>query len=213
MRILHLSDNHGLFYPLENSDIICHTGDLLPNKSYGTRCIEEKFQDNWVKLNLDRFKAWIGDRPFFYTAGNHDFIDPVPLLQSVGIDAFNVHDGFGMEYNGVTFAGFPWIKWFTGMWNREIDEIEIAERLTVLPPCDILMTHSPMYGVLDRNYDGERCGSTSLRDYMKKFKGKALLCGHIHESAGIQRWSNDILVSNAATTQKVINYHGSRATV
>jgi Icc-related predicted phosphoesterase len=63
-----------------------------------------------------------------------------------------------------------------------------------------------MFGVLDTNGNGNRCGSKVLRQTMQeaRFPPRLLLHGHVHEAAGVTRWSRGVIVSNAATTQRVL---------
>jgi Icc-related predicted phosphoesterase len=51
---------------------------------------------------------------------------------------------------------------------------------------DILLTHEPPYGILDRTYRKERVGSIVLRHAVESspHKPKLWCCGHIHEARG-----------------------------
>jgi Icc-related predicted phosphoesterase len=206
MRILHISDTHGLLptsFPL--ADVIVHSGDLMPNRTRGIRPVEETYQTAWILANAEHFKRKIGDTPFLFVQGNHDFIDPVPLLVGMGINAIELTEE-PILIGEVLFQGFKYIKYFSGEWNNETSERELAMRLDDLntEAVDVLVTHGPMYGVLDRNAQGERCGSQSLRKAMQDKPPRYLLHGHIHEAAGLLAWSGGMIVSNAACTQRVI---------
>lgn len=60
---------------------------------------------------------------------------------------------------------------------------------------DILLCHQPPYGVLDKvrakfapkDWQGKHAGSKIIFDYIKKKQPKYVVCGHIHESAGMKR--------------------------
>jgi len=206
VRILHISDTHGLLPELRTgADIIVHSGDFLPNRTRGVRAIEEPFQAQWIRDNADRLKAWLGGRPFLFCQGNHDFIDPVPELKEAGINAIDLTMQYIVEHNGVRFFGFPWVKYFTGEWNWEAEERDIVRHLRLVPPVDVLVTHGPIYGVLDQNIYRTRCGSQALKDFLRDVPTppKYVLHGHIHEAAGHTGWSRGIIVSNAAGIQQV----------
>jgi len=211
LKLLHLSDTHGTMPPLSSdADVIVHSGDILPNRTFGIRPVEETFQRYWLEEHAAKIRTWIGSRPFLVCPGNHDFIDPTPYLRDAGVDAHSLCDRF-LEIDGVRFYGYPWVPVF-GPWNWMASP---RERLARLVPAvermdageiDVFVAHGPMFGVLDRNAEGERCGSRVLRDALReaRFAPKFLLHGHIHEAAGVQGWSRGMIVSNAARTQRVL---------
>lgn len=212
MKILHLSDTHGGMPTLQSAgDVVVHSGDLLPNRSFGNRTIEHAVQRYWLEDNMTKFKPWLGKRTLLYCPGNHDFVDPVPYFRDVGVDARLLCNSF-LELEGVGFYGFPWTptfydwNWMCGpeeMRTRLAPAVELMEQDTI----DVFISHGPMYGVLDRNNQGERCGSKVVRDVMQTVNHppKLFLHGHIHEAAGIQGWSRGMFVSNAACTQHVLS--------
>lgn len=207
MKIVHVSDTHGYMPKLLEGDVVVHSGDFCPNRSFGIRSIEDTYQPYWIESKGPQLRAWIGERPLLIVHGNHDFINTVSLLRAQGIEAYDLDDK-RLDHGGLVFHGFPWVPSF-GPWNRGISEKEISLRLLQvdMEGVDIFVSHCPMYGVLDRNAEGERCGSRSLRSHFQESPHvpKYLLHGHIHEAAGILGWSRGMIVSNAATTQRIID--------
>jgi Icc-related predicted phosphoesterase len=214
VKILHLSDNHGALPELRDRDtvdVIVHSGDLMPNRSFGIREIEETFQRFWLEENGKRLKDWIGDKPFLYCPGNHDFVPAVPYLKDAGVDAYDLMDKL-VEFGGLSFYGFPWTPKFYD-WNYMCDDRELALRLQPAielmsqGAIDVMVAHGPIFGVRDRNGEGHRCGSAIMRQAIQgaRHPPRAFLHGHIHESAGLQFWSREVLVSNAATTQVILD--------
>jgi Icc-related predicted phosphoesterase len=216
MRLLHLSDSHGSFIQLPSLrgvDAVVHSGDFLPNKTRGNLQTEPAYQLNWLHRYKDVLQAWMpSPMPFLFCRGNHDFMDPVPVLQSFGINAIDITNKF-VEVSGVGFYGFPYIPRIAGEWFGELEmrpmqkELETLVRVldSLLRP-DVLVCHGPMYNVLDLA-GGERCGSKDLAHAVfsvAKHFPKHFLCGHIHESHGqsfMERESGERMhVSNAATT-------------
>ena len=214
MRLLHLSDNHGSFemLPLRGVDAVVHSGDFMPNKTRGNLQIEPAYQKNWLHRYKDVLRAWMPPpMPFLFCRGNHDFMDPVPALQSFGLNAIDITNKF-VEQGGVTFYGFPYVPWFTGEWCGELEMWQMQKELETLVQVlddkkpDVLVCHGPMYNVMDLAY-GERCGSKDLAHAVfsvAKHFPKHFLCGHIHESHGesyMERSSGERMhLSNAATT-------------
>lgn len=208
-RILHISDTHGGLPTLRGEfDVVVHSGDFLPNRSFGHRVVEETFQCAWIENNAARLRAWLDDKPLLLTHGNHDFVDAAPILRSLGIDAHCL-DNRKHTFNGISFYGFPYVPYFRGVWNFECTqhELEVRTETMDLEGVDVLVAHSPIYGLLDRNAEGTRCGSKPMRRFLESSAHVPswYLCGHIHEAAGYKRWKRDIDVSNAACDQRVID--------
>lgn len=65
------------------------------------------------------------------------------------------------------------------------------ERLASAAACSrhlLLAVHEPpLNTICDRLPNGSHVGSSAVRDFIDKHQPAACLCGHIHESAGIQR--------------------------
>lgn len=60
----------------------------------------------------------------------------------------------------------------------------------------VLVAHNPPYNtVCDRTDGGLHVGSTAIRDFIEEYQPAACLCGHIHESAGIQRVGRTLVVN------------------
>lgn len=212
MRLMHLSDSHGKIQELDdNFDMIVHSGDLMPNITRGHKHIEEAYQEEWLEDNASRIKyLWANDKPFIYCSSNHDYADPVPALRDAGVDAYNCSEQL-LTINGVKYYGLPFTKYYNGEWNYELQEHEIAHKLKPVTELiesgdiDVLVSHGPMYGFLDMNKYGEHCGSQALYHMIGNLYRplKALLVGHIHESAGRTTFHKTI-VSNAACVQHII---------
>lgn len=207
MRILHLSDTHGGLPKLRtDADVVVHSGDFLPNRSR-IATIEYAFQPLWVEDNAKRLRDWLGERPLLVCSGNHDFCSPARLLQAVGIQAIDLDDK-RVEHDGFIFHGFPYVPEFTSEWMHECDDEELTARTEGidLKGVDVLVAHSPIFKLLDKNREGGHCGSVPMRNFLKKSTHvpRWYMHGHIHESHGSTRWVRKIDVSNAATTQRVV---------
>ncbi len=208
MKLTHISDTHGLMPEIQDDPyVIVHSGDFCPNRTWGIREIEETFQSYWIETRAAELRAWLKSTPLLLVHGNHDFIHLQEPLRKAGIDA-TVIDDKRYEQGGQMFYGFPWVPEF-GPWNRGLGPIELALRTEDidLEGVDVLVAHAPMYGVMDRNRNGERCGSLPMRKLLQDSTHVPnwFLHGHIHEAEGFQAWSRGINVSNAATTQRILD--------
>jgi Icc-related predicted phosphoesterase len=70
--------------------------------------------------------------------------------------------------------------------------------VSVLTPCDVLVAHIPPRGTLDVAPNGEHIGSRKVRDAIEQLHPRVVVCGHVHETPGIER-TGDTLVVNCST--------------
>lgn len=63
--------------------------------------------------------------------------------------------------------------------------------------CDVLVTHEPPLGTLDLTLMRTRAGSRRVLDLLTRCRPSVLVCGHIHESPGVAR-SGETLVVNCS---------------
>ena len=60
-----------------------------------------------------------------------------------------------------------------------------------------MITHGPVFGVLDRTVHGLNVGCEMLKDAITNIHPKVHICGHIHEAYG-QYQSKDTVYINAS---------------
>lgn len=131
-------------------------------------------------------------RKVLWIPGNHDFgLDGRTFAQYA-----NVHCLLDGPYNGpVTIQGvslsvaynMPNLAY---TWCHMTADPEVENRAFDLAPCDILVSHSPPFGVCDA--DGvdletkEVChiGSRVLTEYIERCRPKIVICGHAHGGSG-----------------------------
>jgi Icc-related predicted phosphoesterase len=220
MRIMHVSDTHGELPELIGRfDIIVHSGDFFPNskKVFSKNKKEEiSFQENWLNSQINNIKEFCQNLPFLFILGNHDFIDPdkmEDILKENGINAINLTNKF-INFSDIHFYGFPYIPYIKGLWNYEktyqamqIEIQKMADIINEQPHFDILVSHSPIYGVLDRSFYNQNIGNSSLLNAIEygtiKNLPQYILCGHCHEDFGVTIKQN-MIISNAAETQNII---------
>jgi len=220
MRIYHVSDTHGYFPNLSGAfDVVVHSGDFFPNKPYlhNSNSVKEMaFQMDWLGNNIAMLKKWLRGKDILFILGNHDFAHNALVeqaLNSEGIKAISLHDKI-VRYKDLTFYGFPYIPPINGMFAYEREAPEMHKEVDNMVESfnkdyvDILVSHAPLYRVLDLTRGNSAIGSSvisSAIDYKidKNMRPSVVLHGHCHESHGITMY-NDILVSNAASTAHII---------
>jgi Icc-related predicted phosphoesterase len=187
-----IADLHGFYPKLEGGDLLIIAGDLTARDT---------------KQEYLKFFFWIQDQKYkkiVFISGNHDNWMQHNQLQwqmkTIDIDIIYLCDS-GTEFEGLKIWGSPWTKTFTGMNPKckafTVDtEEELAEKWALIPhDTDILITHSPPYGVLDdikytRKGEDIHQGSESLIKPLVHSKCRLHVFGHIHEAYG--KFKNNI---------------------
>ena len=180
MKILHISDTHGCHRRLRDlpeADVVVHSGDF---------CMVGTEQEAIDFLN------WFCDLPYkhkIFICGNHDY-----CLYGANIDGLdsNVHYlcNSGIEIEGVKLYGVPM---FIG---DCITDRQSRNYASIPQDTDVLITHSPAYGVLDYD-DGISYGSEEILARIANLNLKAHLFGHIHAQHNVIE-QNGIIFSNGA---------------
>lgn len=180
MKILHLSDTHGCHRSLgelPDADVVIHSGDF---------CMVGSEQEAIDFLN------WFCDLPHkhkIFICGNHD--DCLYGADISGLDN-NVHYlcNSGIEIDGIRFYGVP-------MFLEDCVTDRQAKNIAKIPlDTDVLITHSPAYGILDFD-DGINYGSEEILSRIAIVKPRLHLFGHIHAQHGMTT-INGTSYSNAA---------------
>lgn len=168
MRILHLSDTHGCHHRLRDlpdADMVVHSGDF---------CMVGSEQEAIDFLN------WFCDLPYrhkIFICGNHD--DCLYGANINGLDD-NVHYlcNSGVEIEGLKFYGIPMFM------GDCVTDRQSRNYANIPADTDILITHSPAFGILDFDND-INYGSEDLLQAMTNVNPSVHLFGHIHKQHGI----------------------------
>jgi len=100
------------------------------------------------------------------------------------------------EYEGLKFWGSPISPtFFDWSFNRDRGP-KIKRHWDMIPnDTDILITHGPPAGILDRNRKNVNCGCDDLLEALARVNPKLHVFGHIHESYGIHDSSSTKFVN------------------
>ena len=125
--------------------------------------------------------------------GNCDPPEIVDVFEET--DTVDVH-GKRAEIGGYVFAGLgasnplPFSTLFT--YSEENIHLILD---SIARGADILVTHTPPYGILDRTMFGHHGGSEAIRKVIEEHRPKLSLFGHIHESPGVERNEHTVFVN------------------
>jgi len=183
-----ISDLHGETPRLEGGDLLIVAGDMTARDEIPGW---KRFFD-WFKAQDYRKKIYIG--------GNHDVL----LSQCLSSEQARIMDLFdestefaeylcdsSTDFEGLKIWGAPWTWRFFGI-NPDCTAFtfqsrnDLKEKWELIPDdTDILVTHGPPNGILDKSEYSERFGCNHLTNAVMKLPNLKLhVFGHIHEGHG-----------------------------
>lgn len=179
-----ISDLHGNYPALEGGDLLIVAGDLTASD----KPIQYGHFGCWLQRQRYKKKIIIsGNHDNYFHNKGYEFIKDVYNA----IDVEYLCDS-GTEFEGLKIWGSPWTKTFYGMnplckaFTVDTEE-ELDEKFQKIPhDIDVLITHSPPFGILDKTIYGNSVGSKALASAMgfREKVPKLWVWGHIHEAYG-----------------------------
>lgn len=179
MRIVCISDTHNLNEALDvpEGDLLIHAGDATAE---GERWEVEKFAD-WFRSLPHRHKVFV--------AGNHDWMfetDNRAARELVRDFRYLEDDSCVIE--GLKIHGSPWTPQYKHyVWAYILDRGRpLAEKWAMIPEdVDILVTHCPPRGILDRSGSDVSAGCDELLKRVFEVRPRLHVFGHMHPSSGM----------------------------
>lgn len=187
MRIVCVSDTHNQLGKMRNipdGDVLVHAGDMTNRGTFN---------------EIARFGAELRALPHKHKvviAGNHDFFfeknqRPMHLIEGPGIHYLQ---DSGVEIDGIRFWGSPYQPWFYDWaFNLPRNGEELRQKWNLIPVhTDVLITHGPPHGVLDRvprppPQGEELVGCEKLALRLRVLKTRLHVFGHIHCGYGTKQ--------------------------
>ena len=172
-KIVCLSDTHNC-----NEQIAVPDGDILIHA--GDATIQGSVQE------IVLFNRWFRNLPHahkIFVAGNHDWLFETNNQQArklLDSSIYYLQDSF-VEIENLKIYGSPWQPRFFD-WAFNLNRgVEMAEKWQMIPKeTDVLITHGPPFGILDKTPNGDLAGCEELRVKIEKLQPKAHIFGHIH---------------------------------
>jgi len=187
MKITCISDLHGYFPKLKGGDLLIIAGDLTARDT-NEEHLDLMTEMGGIQTSKNPYKKII------YIAGNHDgMLDPDTNRYGELRTPYNWNIDYlcdsGTTFEGLKIWGSPHSLTFPGLNHKCAaftgTEQDLKDKYDLIPnDIDILVTHSPAYGILDENFKGDHCGSKALLDAIERIRPKLHIFGHIHEQGG-----------------------------
>lgn len=175
-----ISDLHGYKPKLEGGDLLIVAGDLTARD---TKNQHEEFKEWLVNLPYEKKVVIAGNHDGFLTSFSEVFLGPTCIY---------LRD-CAFEFKGIKIYGSPWTPEFLNWHFMKKRGKEIEEVWDKIPmDTEILITHGPPYGVLDKvnlSSRGDKfklAGCEELRIALERVKPKLHVFGHIHSEGGKQ---------------------------
>jgi len=189
MKIVCLSDTHGFHRKVRvpPGDLLIHAGDFT-----------------WLSKSqpeiLD-FNAWLGELPHrckIVIPGNHEFaFEETPRLSRVISNALFLVDEV-VEVCGFRVWGSPLTTLYGGAFGRSAAADRARIYSGIPQGTDILVTHGPPFGVLDRPRGTDRNeGCRELLAAVRRIQPRLHIFGHIHGGYGTHSENGTVFVNAA----------------
>ncbi len=188
MKIVNFSDTHNLHdkVKLPKCDIAIFAGDF---SGRGNR-LETFYFFRWFSSqNQCKYKIiTIGNHDICFDAKHNSETHAYNWLPDI-LKKFNniiVLNNSSIVIEGINIFGSPATPWYHGdRWGFNYEYDDIINIWQKIPNnTDILITHGPAFGILDK-INGKNAGCINLLNRIKEIKPKYHIFGHIHEGYGI----------------------------
>ena len=198
MKLLVISDLHAHNDVLDKMDSLFEQADAVIFGGDFAECFKpETGKDALEKLcsKHENIFAVLGN------CDNEDFLEELEA-QDVSVEkSLAFHDG-------LAFAGSGGGTYFTGKTEFERTEDECLSDFDIVKNSVeqtgdaslwqslILISHNPPVGDKIDSFDGEHhAGSQKFTDFIKENKPLAVVCGHIHEGTGIEKFGDTVVIN------------------
>ena len=190
MRLISISDTHNKHKDLDipKGDFLIHCGDFTEG---GSRSETLDFLE-WFSKQPHKHKILIGgNHDFFLEKYQHNLEEYIPN---------NIHylNDKGITLENIKIWGSPYTPG-NGHWAFNLERGRaIRKRWNLIPQnIDILVTHTPPYGILDESQTYKNIGCEELLKHVVDIKPTLHLFGHVHDDFGKKNIGPTLFVNSA----------------
>lgn len=185
-----VADTHRLHREIRqvpDGDVLIHAGDIC--------------HDGESIQTLADFNCWLGELPHrlkLVVPGNHDLPLQADRAARKRLTNATLLTNAGIVFEGLRFWGSPVTPLSGGafgMWYGP-DRRQLFSRIP--PNTDVLVTHGPPMGILDRAPGAVRhAGDPELAEALRRIRPSLHVFGHIHAAHGIEVTEETVFVNAA----------------
>lgn len=187
MKVIATSDCHGALHEVSSElegNVLILAGDVLPN-IHPNKMIDALKQEAHLEF-LDDLVGKLSIKHTLMIAGNHDWLFQYNREAVKKLKNITYLEDQEIIIDGVKFYGSPWQPFFLDWaFNLPRDGEEMERKWSLIPnDTQVLITHGPPYGILDKTPGNEDVGCKLLLERVLEIKPKIHVFGHIHNSYG-----------------------------
>lgn len=189
LTVVCISDTHELHRELDmpDGDILIHAGDFTIFSKSAAAILD--------------FNEWLGELPHRHKIvipGNHEFFLEADSAKRRLISNATLLIDESVEVMGLKIWGSPITPLYGGAFGRRSPQDRVRLYARIPGDVNILVTHGPPYGVLDRSPGMlHHAGCPELREAVTRLKPQLHLFGHVHGAHGMVN-TEETLFANAA---------------
>ena len=194
MKIVCIADTHNQLSKVDvpDGDVLIIAGDVT-----GRGTVYETFLFHMDVLKLPHeYKILV--------AGNHDWFFTErdnPYWLDIQKQLIYIEDS-GCTIDGIKFWGSPWQPEFCN-WAFNLPRGEALKAKWDLIPedTDVLITHGPPFGILDKTNREENVGCEELRKRVDAISPKFHVFGHVHNAYGTLGVGKTVFINASICTE------------
>ena len=186
MKLFVIADIHGALDPFDRGRDIIRRCDAVVIA--GDLCRRGKPADAMKVIK----KVESINRTIIAVPGNWD---PAPVMEMLEEKGYSVHAS-SKRMNDIAFFGCggapkSLLRTPTMFTEAQISAfLDEAHKGITGVPKKVLVTHVPPRGLMDRSMFRMHLGSSAVREFIDRNRPLCIVCGHVHEAAGVELYGN-----------------------
>lgn len=191
LRLVCVSDTHGQHWGFDSMP----AGDVL--------LVAGDFTERGKRQEIEDFDFWLSRQPYRFkvvVSGNHDLrfeefpeesrqlLSHANYLRDSEVNLRPSMFGRDNESWKVRIWGAPWTpRFYDWAFNLDRGSEKLRKVWQQVPTgVDVLVTHGPPFGILDRDPRADRVGCELLRAELDRIRPRVHVFGHLHRDYGIK---------------------------
>ena len=194
MKIVCIADTHNQLSKVDvpDGDVLIIAGDVTGRGSVYETFL---FYEDVIKLPHEHKILVAGNHDWLFTERDNQYVKAIK-------NSLIYLEDSGCTIEGIKFWGSPWQPEFCN-WAFNLPRGEALKAKWDLIPedTDVLITHGPPFGILDKTNREENVGCEELRKRVDAISPKFHVFGHIHNAYGTLGVGKTIFINASICTE------------